>query len=237
MLKRIYIDNFRCFVNFEYKPERKQLLLGANGSGKSSLLDAIQMVKAFVESGNSSPFQPPITFKASKTRWLNQDLQVFIFVAEISGLQYEYRLEMDVSKQFLSASVFGEALLVDHTLIAQNAEGNAVLCGAPKQSPRMQASAPSGSILSLFRSQSREIEVFLDWLSNDIFCLRINPLGMRKLGQVGTTAHPDRDISDIASWYNSVACADLDLVSLFARRAFRRPALPDSSLHDPPFPH
>src|ERR1039458_8192286 len=24
MLKRIYIDNFRCFVNFEYKPERKQ---------------------------------------------------------------------------------------------------------------------------------------------------------------------------------------------------------------------
>ena len=29
MLKRIYIDNFRCFVNFEYKPERKQLLLGA----------------------------------------------------------------------------------------------------------------------------------------------------------------------------------------------------------------
>ena len=37
MLTRIYIDNFRCFVNFEYRPERKQLLLGANGSGKSSL--------------------------------------------------------------------------------------------------------------------------------------------------------------------------------------------------------
>ena len=48
MLKRIYIDNFRCFVNFEYKPERKQLLLGANGSGKSSLLDAIRAVQGFV---------------------------------------------------------------------------------------------------------------------------------------------------------------------------------------------
>jgi AAA15 family ATPase/GTPase len=33
MLKRLYIDNFRSFVNFEYKPGSKQLLLGANGSG------------------------------------------------------------------------------------------------------------------------------------------------------------------------------------------------------------
>ena len=46
MLTRIYIDNFRSFVNFEYKPERKQLLLGPNGSGKSSLLDAIRYVKS-----------------------------------------------------------------------------------------------------------------------------------------------------------------------------------------------
>jgi AAA15 family ATPase/GTPase len=49
MLKRLYIDNFRCFVNFEYKPERKQLLLGANGSGKSSLLEAVRLLKEFIK--------------------------------------------------------------------------------------------------------------------------------------------------------------------------------------------
>ena len=48
MLTRIYIDNFRCFVNFEYKPDKKQLLLGAIGSGKSSLLDAVGYLKQFV---------------------------------------------------------------------------------------------------------------------------------------------------------------------------------------------
>ena len=26
MLTRIHIDNFRCFVNFDYLPQRKQLL-------------------------------------------------------------------------------------------------------------------------------------------------------------------------------------------------------------------
>jgi AAA15 family ATPase/GTPase len=58
MLKRIYIDNFRCFVNFEYKPEQMQLLLGANGSGKSSLLDAIRLVKALLK-GYENPFLDP----------------------------------------------------------------------------------------------------------------------------------------------------------------------------------
>lgn len=62
MLKRLYIDNFRCFVNFEYKPERKQLLLGANGSGKSSLLDAVRAVQAFV-CGDGGRISPEISFK------------------------------------------------------------------------------------------------------------------------------------------------------------------------------
>jgi AAA15 family ATPase/GTPase len=41
MLTRLYIDNFRCFVDFEYRPGRTNLILGRNGSGKSSMLDAL----------------------------------------------------------------------------------------------------------------------------------------------------------------------------------------------------
>lgn len=55
MLSRLYIDNFRCFVNFEYKPARKQLLLGENGSGKSALLMAVSQLKEFVK-GRENPF-------------------------------------------------------------------------------------------------------------------------------------------------------------------------------------
>ncbi|HEX4231115.1 MAG TPA: hypothetical protein VHZ07_20730 [Bryobacteraceae bacterium] len=47
MLTRIFIDNFLCFANFEYRPGRKQLLLGGNGGGKSSLLNAIRDLKQF----------------------------------------------------------------------------------------------------------------------------------------------------------------------------------------------
>ena len=41
MLTRIYIDNYRAFVNFEHTFESTQLLMGGNGSGKSSFLDAL----------------------------------------------------------------------------------------------------------------------------------------------------------------------------------------------------
>ena len=70
MLTRLHIDNFRCFVNFDYRPERKQLLLGANGTGKSSLLDAIHNLKQFIR-GEENPFS-----QSTRTRWLDQPLQV-----------------------------------------------------------------------------------------------------------------------------------------------------------------
>jgi len=47
MLTRIYVDNFRCLVNFEFKPGGKHLLFGRNGSGKSSFLDALLLTRQF----------------------------------------------------------------------------------------------------------------------------------------------------------------------------------------------
>ncbi len=39
MLTRLYVDNYRCMVNFEFRPKQKQLIIGGNGAGKSTFLD------------------------------------------------------------------------------------------------------------------------------------------------------------------------------------------------------
>ena len=87
-LPRVYIDNFRSFVNFEYRPEKKQLLLGANGSGKSSLLEAIRYVKWFIK-GDENPFS-----QSTRTRWQNKPLQIVEVEALLDRQKYEYRVEV-----------------------------------------------------------------------------------------------------------------------------------------------
>ena len=51
MITRVYIDNFRCFSNFELKPGRINLLFGLNGSGKSSFLDVFDRIIGLILDG------------------------------------------------------------------------------------------------------------------------------------------------------------------------------------------
>ena len=48
MIKRLYADNYRCLVNFEMQPDAETLLLGANGSGKSSAIDALRLLQRWI---------------------------------------------------------------------------------------------------------------------------------------------------------------------------------------------
>ncbi|HEX4383106.1 MAG TPA: AAA family ATPase [Myxococcales bacterium] len=41
MLTRLFVDNYKCFENFEFQPAAFNLILGANGSGKSTLFEVI----------------------------------------------------------------------------------------------------------------------------------------------------------------------------------------------------
>jgi predicted ATPase len=48
MLKRIYIDNYKCLVNFEIQLDPMNLFLGGNGTGKSTVMDALRVLQAFI---------------------------------------------------------------------------------------------------------------------------------------------------------------------------------------------
>jgi predicted ATPase len=201
MLTRIYIDNFRCFVNFEYKPETKQLLLGANGSGKSSLLDAVRDLKKFVK-GNENPF-----IESTRTRWQDRPLQVFEIGAFLDGQNYEYRVEI----QLLATSelvVSQERLNVAGTTVFELAKGE--IHFFPNNSGQGTAVPlkTGKSALQLSLLSNSHVRRFVEWMEEDVHCFRIDQHWSaidESTDREDTDA--DYELSNLAQWYRHLVQA------------------------------
>ena len=51
MLARLYVDNFRCLENFELELDQANVLLGRNGTGKTSVLNVLSKIQNLVVRG------------------------------------------------------------------------------------------------------------------------------------------------------------------------------------------
>ncbi len=92
MLKRIYIDNFRCLVNFELNFDSINLFLGSNGGGKSTVFEVLHRIQTFI-SGDSKVER--IFTSTDCTRW--QTLPLQRFELEILGNGGSYKYELGIS--------------------------------------------------------------------------------------------------------------------------------------------
>jgi putative AbiEii toxin of type IV toxin-antitoxin system len=90
MLKRIFADNFRALVNFEFRPGDLSLLLGGNGSGKTSVFEVLGSLKDLMVLGRPASE----LFAFTRTRWETRDVQRFELDAESNGGTYRYILEI-----------------------------------------------------------------------------------------------------------------------------------------------
>jgi len=167
MLTRIYIDNFRCFVNFEYAPESRQLLLGENGSGKSSLLTAIRYIKRFVN-GDENPFT-----QSTRTRWQDRPLQVFEIEAVLDNRKYEYRVEIGFAPESRQPSVSLERLRVGGATAFELSGGE--LRFFPNGGTRSTTVPLETSRSQLYLSQlsNSDVQRFVDWLKS-VHCFRFD---------------------------------------------------------------
>jgi hypothetical protein len=90
MLKRIFADNFRALVNFEFRPGHLSLLLGGNGSGKTSVFDALGKLRDLIVLG----LPASELFSFTRTRWETRDVQRFEVDVQSNGGTYRYTLEL-----------------------------------------------------------------------------------------------------------------------------------------------
>src|SRR5947207_7424833 len=91
MLERLYIDNYRCLVNFECRFRAKQLVLGHNGSGKTTVLNALATLRDFCVNGVPAE---NLFVGGTLTRW--QQVPEQTFELDVSGNAGSYTLRLVV---------------------------------------------------------------------------------------------------------------------------------------------
>jgi predicted ATPase len=92
MVTRLYVDNFRCLVNFELKLDETNVLLGANGSGKTSVLEALRRIQNLVARGVRIEEAFP-TSDLSLTQ--DRDVQHIEIDLQIDDCAYRYGLQIE----------------------------------------------------------------------------------------------------------------------------------------------
>ena len=194
MLTRIFIDNFRSFVNFEYRPEKKQLLLGSNGSGKSSLLEVIRYLKVFVK-GDSNKFT-----QSTRTRWQDRPLQVIEIEANLDGKSFEYRVEIGFAGVTREQSVNLERLSVSGATVFELADGQ--IRFFPNDSSSMTVPLQtSRSALHLSLLSNADVRRFVEWLDR-VHCFDIDAYPGEMLEVADSEERePDFELNNLAGWY------------------------------------
>lgn len=109
MLTNLFIDNYRSLVNFNFKPDALSLMVGDNGTGKSSVLDVIESLRDFIIDDVSVN----VFDSSTLTRWQSVPQQTFGLELSIHGRTYKYELVVEHELQRSLRRVQRETLAMD----------------------------------------------------------------------------------------------------------------------------
>jgi predicted ATPase len=199
MIERLYIDNFRTLVNFEWKPGRIALLLGANGSGKSSVFEALWAIRTFVvDQGQVRRCFP----SASRCRWEKRlDLSIELDV-RIEQQSFTYKLVVEHSNEEPQKSRVARETLRSGSDLLMNFEAGELhfVRDGTSAGPVVTSESTRSGLASIApRQDNKRLTAFKQWLRGDLWFLRPDPRAM--------TSRTDDEVdwltpnlSNFASW-------------------------------------
>ncbi|MCZ2152615.1 MAG: AAA family ATPase [Bryobacterales bacterium] len=206
MLTSIHIDNYACFVNFEFKLGRKQLLYGANGSGKTKLIQAIMSIERLVVTGEKAEVVFPWF---TLTRWREGlPAQTFQLEADLDGVGYKYRLVIERSGSPTATKVKEEIITCEGQPIFSFRDGEVHLYNDRSETKVKFPFDPEKSALSTVVRGNDNLKLmrFLDWFLG-IWFFQINPFQMAGETQEEKGV-PAPNLSNFASWYRHLTQDD-----------------------------
>lgn len=202
MLKRIYINNFRCLVNFELSVDGINLFLGPNGTGKSALFDVLRKIQSFVNGqGNVNAI-----FNADDcTYWQTSPIQSFELEIAVNEGIYKYELSIEHEREKNQAFVRQERLCFDNQPVLNFESGEVTLYH--ENGNRLQQFSLNGlqSVIPLLNSRNKTSELNgFKKIIERLIIVRINPTLM-----VDSSDREETQLSvsmkNFVSWYRYIS--------------------------------
>ena len=202
MLKRLYVNNYKCLVNFELSLARTTLLVGLNGTGKSTVFDLLEQLRSFVAGDTSVEESFP---SRSLTHWQSSDLQRFELTVsggpDRTAEDYQYLLELEHDRARQRCRVRSEIVRTSTALLFRFQTGEVELF-RDDGSVGPQFSFDwnrSGLTAVVERQDNTRLSWFKRWL-REVQAVRLDPASMPSRGE-REVPHPKPNLSDFACWY------------------------------------
>ena len=209
MIARIYVDNFRPLVNFEWRPSQLALLLGANGSGKSALIEALVGVRSLVAFQTLVGTEFPL---ASRTRWEQRlETTLELDVCRPAGT-YQYRVVIEHSLDEPKKSrIKDESLRLDDKPLMRFELGELQLHrddGSP--GPRVSSDWWRSGLGAISAGRDNKLlTAFKAWLRDDVWVASPDPRAMSS--RTDEDPEPfDSSWGNFASWLPTWMGSDFD---------------------------
>ncbi len=135
MLERLYVHNFRCLENFEFKPGEaaSALLIGRNGAGKSTVAHALGVLQRI----GRGVTRVGELVKVSDFAQGRSELPLrFAIQVTLAGQSYSYELALELPQRFKELRVLEEALHVDGQAVYTRQQAQVTM---PRRDARAEA--------------------------------------------------------------------------------------------------
>jgi len=214
MIKRIYVDNYRCLVNFELPLKELTLLVGPNGVGKSSVLDVLAALQRLL-SGVAKVLDPGVFPRSTLTRWQERPIQVFELDVCVGEDSFNYRLEVEHESDTRKARVCYEGLTADGKPLFAFTLGEVQLYrDNHSQGPTFASDWTESALARVVpRSDNRRLTAFLEYLRGLLVC-GLYPRSFQPESSA-EESNLHRDGANFVSWYRHMAQEHQETVSAY----------------------